>query len=184
MNRYVHAGACEIIGLIKFGWLKLIRGKSFKCSMINLVSPGTEITLNRGGSLVIGKTFKMRNGSKLRIRKDGKLEIGDNFSMGDNSYITSYEKVVVGNNVQFGPGVKVYDQDHDFRVEGGLKAGKYKTSPVVIGNNVWIGADSIVLRGTSIGDNTVIGAGSIVKGMIPANSVFIQKRINKIIGGV
>ena len=70
----------------------------------------------------------------------------------------------------------VYDHDHDFRAEGGVKSMQYKSSPIKIGNNVWIGANSIILRGTVIGDNAVIGAGSIVKGEVPVGELFIQKK--------
>ena len=47
---------------------------------------------------------------------------------------------------------------------------------MIIGNDVWIGAGAVILRGTTIGDKAVIGAGSIVKGNVPAGSVFYQKR--------
>ena len=52
---------------------------------------------------------------------------------------------------------------------------KYKCAPISIGNNVWIGANSVILRGSSIGDGVVIGAGSVVKGSVPAKTIYIQK---------
>lgn len=52
--------------------------------------------------------------------------------------------------------------------------------PVKIGNNVWIGANTIILRGTEIGDNYVIGAGCVVKGKYNKGSVIIQKRKEEI----
>lgn len=72
----------------------------------------------------------------------------------------------------------VYDHDHDFRAEGGVKAMKYKSSQIKIGNNVWIGANSVILRGSIIGDGAVIAAGSVVKGEIPDGAVFVQKRVS------
>ena len=54
--------------------------------------------------------------------------------------------------------------------------GSYVETPVVIGNDVWIGANVVIMRGTTIGDQAVIGAGSIVKGNVPAGKVFYQKR--------
>ena len=62
------------------------------------------------------------------------------------------------------------------RAEGGLAAMKYKTAPVEIGNNVWIGANCVILRGTKIGDNCVVAAGSVIKGEFPANTLIYQKR--------
>lgn len=180
MNKYVHALLCGANSLIKFSLLKFECGNKFKCNWVNLVSPLTEITVDKGGELKIGKTFRMRSGSKLRVRKNAKVCIGKNFSMSNNCVITSWEKIDIGNNVQFGPGVLIYDQDHDVNVPGGLAAEKYKTKPIKIGNNVWIGANSVILRGTYIGDNSVIGAGSIIKGEIPSCSLLVQKRENVI----
>lgn len=161
---------------MKFSLLKALRGKRFSATAVNLISPGTEITLDRGGDLHIGKMMKMRNGSILRVRKGATVSIGDNFNMGNHCIITAYERITIGNEVQFGPGVLVYDQDHDFKAEGGLAAKKFKTAPITIGNNVWIGANTIILRGTSIGDNCVVGAGSVMKGSFPPNSLIVQKR--------
>ena len=55
------------------------------------------------------------------------------------------------------------------------------TGEVIIGKNVWIGANTVILRNTRIGDNAVIAAGSIVKGEVPANSVFVDKREHNLI---
>ena len=55
--------------------------------------------------------------------------------------------------------------------------GGYKASPVSIGNNVWVGANSVILRGVEIGDNCVIAAGTIVtKGNYPADTLIINDR--------
>lgn len=180
MNRYIHAGVSECIGLLKFGWLKLTRGASVKCSAIDLVSPRTEITVDRGGSLFVGKTFKMREDAILRVRKGASVRIGKNFNLSNRCMLVAHESIEIGDDVEFGQDVKVYDHDHDFRAPGGLKAGKFKTAPVKIGNNVWIGANSIILRGTEIGDNSVIAAGSIIKGSIPANSLVVQKSVTEV----
>jgi acetyltransferase-like isoleucine patch superfamily enzyme len=176
MNKYLRASICEMISICKFGLLKIEKGKKFNCKLINLVSPLTEVTVDKGGSLYIGNKFRMRSGAKIRVRKNASISIGKNFSMSNNCVITAWEKIEIGDDVQFGPNVLVYDQDHDLKVSGGLAAEQYKTKPIYIGNGVWIGANTIILRGTVIGDNTVIGAGSVVKGDIPANSLVVQKR--------
>lgn len=79
-----------------------------------------------------------------------------------------------------GPNVLIYDHDHDYKAKGGVFSLKYKTTPIVIGNNVWIGANSIILRGTSIGNNCVVGAGCVLKGEYPDNSIIVQKRNTEI----
>ena len=105
----------------------------------------------------------MHNGAKIRVRKGGKLEIGKNFGMSNGCVVTAYDHIKIGDNVMLGPNVLIYDQDHDYRAEGGVAAMRFKTAPVVIGNNVWIGANTLILRGTTIGDNSVIGGGQSSK---------------------
>ena len=87
-----------------------------------------------------------------------------------------HNHIEIGEGVEFGPNVLVYDHDHDFRHPDGLKADIFKTAPVIIGKNCWIGANTVILRGTVLGDNCVVGAGSVIKGEYPAQSVIIQKR--------
>lgn len=180
MNKYVHAFYCVPCGIIKMAWIKLFHIGDFRGPMVSMVSPLTEITLDKGGKLEIGEKFKMRDGAKIRVRKGAFCKIGKNTSVNCNNMIVCRERIIIGDNVQFSPNVQIYDHDHDFRVEGGVKAGKYKTRRIEIGNNVWIGANTIILRGTKIGDNAVIAAGSVVKGEIPADTVFFQKRVNEI----
>lgn len=177
MYRYIRAIICMIYTSIKFSVMKLFEGNNFKYSLLCACSPLTEVDI-RSGKLIIGKNFKMRSHSHLRVRKNALLQLGDNVSLNYGNMIVSHEKIIIGNDVQFGPNVLIYDHDHDYRAEGGIKSGKFKTSPVIIGNNVWIGANTVILRGTVIGDNCVIAAGSIVSGNISNNNVFIQNRIN------
>ena len=106
----------------------------------------------------------------------GLLQIGNNVGFNSNCIISSHSRIEIGNNVEVGPNVCIYDQDHDTKCEGGIKAGKFITAPVNIGDNTWIGANVVILRGTNIGRNCIIAAGSIVKGEVPDNSTYIQKR--------
>ena len=179
MNKITKAFFCVPLAGVKYICLKLKNGNMFHASFPAVTSPLTEITVERNSKLVIGKKLKMHNGAKVRVRKGGSLKIGQNFGMSNGCVVTAYEYIEIGDNVMLGPNVLIYDQDHDYRVEGGVSAMKYKTSPIKIGHNVWIGANTIVLKGTSIGDNCVIGAGSIISGEIPDNCVVIQKRITE-----
>lgn len=180
MNKYIRAMVVVPFGAMKMCWTKLFHMNSFHGPLICMVSPLTEISLDGGAKLSIGKMFKMRDGAKIRVRKGAECRIGNNTAVNSNDMIACRERIVIGDDVQLSPNVQIYDHDHDFRAEGGSKAGRYKTAPVEIGNNVWIGANTIILRGTKIGDHAVIAAGSIVKGDVPAGSVFVQKRVREI----
>lgn len=96
------------------------------------------------------------------------IEIGSNFYANMNCIILDEAKVSFGNNVFIAPGCGFYTAGHPLDVQQRNKGLEY-AYPISIGNNVWIGAHVCVLPGVTIGDNTVIGAGSVVTKNIPAN---------------
>jgi NDP-sugar pyrophosphorylase family protein len=83
------------------------------------------------------------------------------------SYIQAGNGIEFGSNVMMGPNVGIISANHEM---GKIYAWK-KSPPIRIGSNVWIGMNAVVLPGVIIGDNVVIGAGSIVTKSIPANSM-------------
>lgn len=95
------------------------------------------------------------------------IEIGENFYMNVNCVILDGAKVVFGDNVFIAPNCGFYSAGHPLDVEQRNKGLEY-AYPIRIGNNVWIVAGVSVLPGVSIGDNSVIGAGSVVNKDIPS----------------
>lgn len=98
------------------------------------------------------------------------IEIGENFYINHNSVFLDEAKITIGNNVFIGPNCGFYTASHPLEADlrnKGLETAK----PITIGNNVWIGGNVCILGGVTIGDNTVIGAGSVVTKNIPENSV-------------
>lgn len=175
MKKYIRTLICLITTNAKFFYLKICNVSKFKYSFKSVCSPFSEVEI-RGGKLSIGSSFKMRSNSHLRVRKNANITIGDNVSLNYGDMIVCHESITIGSNVQIAPNVMIYDHDHDYKSVNGLKELKYKSSPIIIGNNVWKGANVVILRGTTIGDNCVIGAGSVVKGTVKDNEIFIQKR--------
>ncbi len=99
------------------------------------------------------------------IKKGILCDPGDNL----NNYIQASNGIVFGNNIELGPGVHIVSANHNLN-----KINEHtKAKPITIGNNVWIGANSVILPEVIIGDNVVIGAGSIVTKSIPSNSIAI-----------
>ncbi|MGG2085414.1 sugar O-acetyltransferase [Priestia aryabhattai] len=80
--------------------------------------------------------------------------------------------IFVGDNVMFGPNVTISAGTHPIHPNLRRKKAQYNV-PIYIEDNVWIGAQSVVLPGVHIGENTVIGAGSVVTKSIPANVVAV-----------
>ena len=74
----------------------------------------------------------------------------------------------------FGPGVVILDNDsHNTSIDPIIRrTGKISVIPVVIGNNVWVGMHSIIMKGVHIGDNSVIASGSVITKDVPSNQLF------------
>lgn len=98
------------------------------------------------------------------------IEIGDNFFANMNCVMLDGAKIKFGNNVLIGPNVGFYGTGHPLTLDIRHKFIEY-SYPITVGNNVWIGGGVSVLPGVTIGDNCVIGAGSVVTKDIPANSI-------------
>lgn len=100
------------------------------------------------------------------------IEIGENFYANHNLIILDANQVKFGDNVFIAPNCGFYTAGHPLNAEQRNKGLEY-AKPIEVGNNVWIGGNVVVLPGVKIGDNSVIGAGSIVTKDIPANSVAV-----------
>ena len=100
------------------------------------------------------------------------IEIGENFFANMNLVILDGAKVHIGNNVFIAPNVGIYTAGHPLDAKERREGLEY-AKPITIGNDVWIGANVSILPGITIGDNCVIGAGSVVTKNIPANSLAV-----------
>lgn len=99
------------------------------------------------------------------------IQVGNRTAPGMNAncYIQGRNKIIIGHNVRIGPGVGLISANHDLDDYDRWT----KVPPISIGDNVWIGANAVVLPGVKIGDNVVIGAGSVVTKDIPSNSIAV-----------
>lgn len=100
------------------------------------------------------------------------IEIGENFFANHNTVILDGAKVVFGDNVFVGANCGFYTAGHPIEVEK-RNAGLEYAYPITVGDNVWIGAGVHVMPGVCIGNNVVIGGGSVVVKDIPDNSVAV-----------
>lgn len=98
------------------------------------------------------------------------IKIGENFYSNYNCIILDCAKVTIGNNVFLAPNVGIYTAGHPVHYE--LRNAEFEYAfPITIGDNVWIGANTVINPGVTIGDNCVIGSGSVVTKNIPMNSI-------------
>ena len=128
--------------------------------------------INNKGVMKFGRNCAFRNPrfpSALSAYSGAILEIGDNGFINEGVTICASLSILIGDNVKIGDNSYIYDTD--FHPISPAEA--TVQSPVIIGNNVWIGANAMILAGAQIGDHAVVGAGSVVKGPIPARSIAV-----------
>lgn len=102
------------------------------------------------------------------------LKIGDNVSVHPMTYIEAAGNVTIGNDVSIAHGVTIMSVNHGYDdLEIPIKDQPVPRKPVVIGNNVWIGAKAVILGGNTVLDGVVIGAGSVVTKDIQSNMVVV-----------
>lgn len=97
------------------------------------------------------------------------IHVGRNFYAGYNCTILDMAEVRIGDDCMIAPNVGIYTAGHSVQPEGRNKSGY--GIPITIGNNVWIGGHCVVLAGVSIGDNSIVAAGSVVTKDVPANTI-------------
>ena len=98
------------------------------------------------------------------------ISIGEKFYSNYNLIILDCAKVSIGDNVMLAPNVSIFTAGHPIDTEMRNKEWEYAI-PVKIGTNVWIGGNTVINPGISIGDNTVIGSGSVLTKDIPSNVI-------------
>ncbi|WP_428193450.1 acyltransferase [Aliivibrio sifiae] len=135
-------------------------------------------------NVTLGGARKINAGNNLTICKNAfvdpiKLVVGDGVWIGYNCFLCG--EVVIGNNVMIGPNVSIPGANHNYEKKGiPYKDQGLDVKGTLIGNNVWIGANSVILDGVKIGDNSVIGAGSVVTKDVPENMIYAGVPAKKI----
>ena len=144
------------------------------------------LTVGKNSTIVIGKRLKIYSNSHLNPISKGqgsvictenfaKLIIGNDVGM-SSVCIWVHKKIEIGDNVKIGACTTILDSDcHslDYRLRRGVDDMKFKKkSNVYIGNDVLIGANCVILKGVTIGDRSIIGAGSVVTKSIPSDEIW------------
>lgn len=153
--------------------IKIISLNGISFHPLQLLSFGTKLKISKKGKIIFNGRISSRSGVCI-YSSGGVVQITHSF-FNHNCIITGMSRIEIGDGCIFGPNVQVFDHDHVFG-KNGVVPNKYNIEPITIGKNVWVGANAIILRGSKIGDNSVIGAGCIIRGEIPRNSRVIQRR--------
>jgi acetyltransferase-like isoleucine patch superfamily enzyme len=143
------------------------------------------IVTNGNGKIIIGSNFKINSGGhfnvigrnkKLIFQVWGSLTIGNNVRMSGTAIICKKE-VIIGDDVMIGGNVVIYDSDfhsldHLERNSIPENRSDVHIAPVVIRNGAFVGGHSTILKGVTIGERAVVGAGSVVTGNVPPDEIW------------
>lgn len=143
--------------LVLHGWPFIFR---FPAASVEI---GSNCTINSG---FFSNLLGLYQRTIVVARGSAKIKIGDNTGI-SGAAIYAWEDIQIGNNCVIGANVKIFDTDfHPVDAEERLRGNRdaVKTRPVKIGDNVFIGVNAIILKGTELGNNCVVGAGSVVSG--------------------
>lgn len=126
---------------------------------------------------IMSKLFKSV-GKNVWIEPDFRCEFGKNITIGDNVYINfgcvilDCSEIIIGENTLLGPNVGIYSANHSIDSEERINGGCFG-KPIHIGKRVWLGGDVKIIAGVTIGDNSIIGTGSIVTKDIPSGVIAV-----------
>jgi len=131
---------------------------------------GEKIVLSFGKSSKIkfGHSISFGPGVKMIVKNGGTLEVGNSTYFTSDMHIEVMNKVVIGNNCAISWGVTIIDNDHH-QIVHQVATERGNEGSVLIGNHVWIGCNSTILKNTVLGDNCIVAANSLVKGNFPDN---------------
>jgi acetyltransferase-like isoleucine patch superfamily enzyme len=155
----------------RFLWLKLRYRKRFQTDGICFICPGVKFEIGKHATLSIGRWSWVGHGSKIRVH-EGEVTIGAKTVMGQECTISAYQHVSIGDQCILADRVMLIDFDHGVvEVERPIRLqGIYKRD-VRVGSNVWMGYGSCVLRGVSVGHNSIVGTNAVVTKDVPENAV-------------
>jgi acetyltransferase-like isoleucine patch superfamily enzyme len=157
--------------LVRLGWLKLrFRGR-LRTDGIAFVCPGVTFEIGRSATVHLGRWSWIGHGSKIRCH-EGEVRIGAKSVLGQECTISSFQHVSIGRECIVADRVMLIDFDHGVvETERPIRdQGIYKRD-VRVGHNVWIGYGACILRGTTVGDNAIIGTSTVVTKDVPDNAV-------------
>lgn len=157
--------------------VRIYHGHKIKCgSNLNLKEFSTINALCSDG-ITIGDNFTLGKFSmiecSLALKDVGQsLKIGNNVGINHYCFIGVRGKIIIGDNVLFGPRVNIFSENHKFDdVNIPILFQGVEKGTTIIGNDVWIGASVSIMSGVEISDGCVIAAGSVVTQNIPAYSI-------------
>jgi acetyltransferase-like isoleucine patch superfamily enzyme len=157
--------------LARYALLKVRFGRRLQTDGICFICPGVKLEIGRTATLRIGRWAWIGHGGKIRVH-EGEVSIGAKTVIGQECTISAFQHVSVGRECILADRVMLIDFDHGAaEVDRPIRLqGIYKRD-VKVGHNVWMGYGACILRGVTVGENSIVGTSSVVTKDFAANSV-------------
>ncbi len=157
--------------VLRWARLKLRWGRRLQTDGICFVGPGVTFEIGREAVVRLGRWSWIGHGTRIRAH-EGEVEIGAKTVLGQECTISAFQHVSIGRECILADRAMLIDFDHGVsEVERPIRAqGIYKRD-VRVGHNCWIGYGACILRGTTVGDNCVVGTSTVVTRDVPPNAV-------------
>jgi acetyltransferase-like isoleucine patch superfamily enzyme len=132
-------------------------------------------------NLFIGKNIQFYDACKIELCHNSNLKIGNRVLFAYGVVLCCRNKITIGSNVQIGEYTSIRDATHNYKgMHSIIMNNDDLIGEIEIGNNVWIGRNCLIAPGAKIGNGVVVGANSIVKGVLEDNGVYAGNPIRKI----
>ena len=139
-------------------------------NIVQLVGDYHHVEVSPDAHLDLGADITIRSFASIEVSNGASLKVGNRVFFNDHCSIRCTEEITIGHDTMFGDGVRIFDSNHQFNNYHVFKTAM-SGAPVRIGRDCWIGANTVILRGVTIGDNVIIGANCLIHQDIPSNSI-------------
>ena len=157
--------------LNKLSWF--FRGIGYQIYQLKLpkfLLIGKPIFLKGLNSISFGDKLRIFPGARIECSNGGKVVFGKNTTIGHNLHLTSIkDDLIIGNNCILSSNVLITNNDHEYRdVKNIIQNQPIIHKSTIIGNNCFLGSGSVILPGSSLGNHSIVGANSVVRGNFPS----------------
>ena len=127
------------------------------------------------GNITFGNNVTIGFGITFEIQQAAQLTVGSNVNLSHNIVFGAHDSITIGDNTLIGENVSIRDGNHITAIGKLIRLQEHSVQPVIIGEDVWIGAGSRILKGTQLANGVVVGANSITTHKIKteANGVYV-----------
>lgn len=152
--RWLYRSIYRLSSLRRLDFVKRLRGRYYSGLLANA---GTNLKIAQG----------------VRINNPPMVSVGDHCYLGDSVQLYAWnEHITIGNHVLIAAGVRMITRKHGFAdVELPMSEQGYDNAPIVIGDDVWIGFQAVILSGVTIGQGSIVGAGAVVTKDVEPHSI-------------